>query len=774
VLLGRLRIRSRLALLILVPIIAALIQTTVAAVAIGQQATKAAQTANHVRDASEVAVLLRALEREQLTSVGLLLGHVSRTDLALVQATTDDAAASIVHLGLLPPDTTLPTLKDLAPLRDKVLTHAIRPVDVITTYSEILVQVVDSARLLDSADGTTAQGRGVITLDAVLRANEGFAAVLAAMVAGGTPDIASGYISSLDLLQLNALRFVMYATPGETTLYVVAQIAVNTRLGPNFNQAMIGAPGATIGILNTPPSYPDVVALTGVGQYIESKVINDTVATANDALGRDEAYAGGFVGLSVVLVLLAIALGLAVARSVAVPVRRMTRSAENVARLAESELVRVADDDAAEADPVRLPPIEVTGRDELADFARAFGRVQETAARLVERQVASRRNVALMFGHVGRRTQNLVGRQISLIDRLESQETEPDRLGELYRLDHISSRLLRSASSLVVLSGAGDAGMYVAPMSLSEVVRIGLAQIEDFTRIELQVPGQVQVAPALIHDLSLLIAELLENATGFSPPGAPVQVSARPGTEELRLSIVDHGLGMNAERLAEENTRLARRERLDLAPTEVLGLFVVGRLARRHGLRVSLTETPGGGITAHVDIPAALLLSGTPTKTVASATVGHSTRELALLGRASTILRDGRPWNAFAAGSRRALSTGPAVAAPAAARVPQSPPARAPQPPAARPSQPPVARPSHPPVARAPQPPMAPVQAPPGMSTLDRRVPGASLRALEGNMGARPTALAAPSSADEVRDSLAQFESGVARAMREAQQGDQR
>lgn len=305
---------------------------------------------------------------------------------------------------------------------------------------------------------------------------------------------------------------------------------------------------------------------------------------------------------------MAILLGLAIARSIANPVRQLTQSAENVARLAEGELLRVADDDSGEADHVRLQPIEVSGRDELADFARAFGRVQETAARLVERQVASRRNVAIMFGHVGRRTQNLVGRQISLIDRLESRETEPDRLGDLYRLDHISSRLRRNASSLVVLSGSADADEYVAPMPLDEVVRLGLAEIEGYPRVDVRVPGSVQVAPALINDLALMLAELMENATGFSPPGTRVVVSTAPTSDGLRISVIDHGLGMTEERFAAENTRLTRRERLDLAPTEVLGLFVVGRLARRHQLTVMLGETPGGGVTATVDLPGRLLI----------------------------------------------------------------------------------------------------------------------------------------------------------------------
>jgi hypothetical protein len=245
------------------------------------------------------------------------------------------------------------------------------------------------------------------------------------------------------------------------------------------------------------------------------------------------------------------------------------------------------------------------------------------------------------------------------------------------------------------------------------------------------------VAPALINDLVLLLAELMENATGFSPPGTRVVVASFQDIDGVRLAVVDHGIGMANDRIIEENSRLTRRERLDLAPTEVLGLFVVGRLARRHGLSVALTETPGSGVTATVHLPVRLLvdpamaspqpLRRNGQRPSVSTAVGASRRELDLLGRASEVVRGVRPWNAFATGVRPV-----AVAA-----------------------------------VRAPAPfPHQRAESLPS-STLHRRVPGASLRELEGEAPARPAPLAPPASPADVRDSLADFESGVARAMRE-------
>jgi hypothetical protein len=179
-----------------------------------------------------------------------------------------------------------------------------------------------------------------------------------------------------------------------------------------------------------------------------------------------------------------------------------------------------------------------------------------------------------MFGHVGRRTQNLVGRQIALIDQLEREETDPGRLQHLYRLDHVSSRLSRNAGSLVVLSGSTGANEHVNPLPLTDVVRLALGEIEDYVRVDVQVPSELALVPNVINDIVLVLAELMENATVFSPPQTRITVAAQAAAYGAQISIIDHGIGLRAERLAEENARLARRERLDLAPTEVLGVLV--------------------------------------------------------------------------------------------------------------------------------------------------------------------------------------------------------
>jgi signal transduction histidine kinase len=320
--------------------------------------------------------------------------------------------------------------------------------------------------------------------------------------------------------------------------------------------------------------------------------------------------------------LVVMALMVTVSRSIVRPLRRVTRAARSVADLAEAELVRVGDvEDAEEQQPPRLAAIEVTSSDEVGELAAAFNRVQATAALLVERQMVSRRNVGLMFINVAQRTRSLVGRQLAVIDKLERNEQDTALLANLYRLDHLSTRLRRNAENLLIVAGSREEARIRRPTPLVTVLRAALTEIEEYQRVRFGAMRDLTLAPGPASDLVLLFAELLENATAFSPPESSVEIHAELFAGRLcRVAVIDHGIGLSPSRMAEENRRLVERERLDIAPTSVLGLFVVGRLARRHGLSVELSPTPGGGATATVTIPAALFRVGAvePVEAVAS------------------------------------------------------------------------------------------------------------------------------------------------------------
>ncbi|MEV1330284.1 nitrate- and nitrite sensing domain-containing protein [Micromonospora costi] len=614
-LLGRLRIRGKLALLVVVPLISMVglaVPVVRDRVAVAQ---RAGEIADQVRLASRIGTLVQDLQQERMLSVGLLLGRVQRAELVRKAADVDDRVADLraEHGDTLPPRVAdaLAGVRALTDVRAAVLAGTATPGRVMDAYGPVDVALIDSLRLAFDVDTDTAAGRQVLALDALLRADEGLgtcATLIVLVKATADPAVHNGFVACMAALRVDSARFRSLITPEQRKLAELNDAAVAARTSADFLSTSTVNPAGAVRNVPLDALFPSARSMITLGQFIEKKIVADVLAEVTGEQRRALTAAYLVAGVAALVLAVVLLLSAAVARTVARPLTRLTRSADRVARVAEGELVRVADDETESVSPVRLEPVDVRARDEIGDLARAFERVQTTAARLVERQVAGRRNVAQMFGHVGRRTQNLVGRQIALIDRLEQKETDPDRLADLYRLDHVSSRLRRNAGSLVVLSGSPGADAYVAPVPLADVVRLALGEIEDYTRVDVRVPAEIAAAPAAVGDLVLTLAELMENATVFSPPHTRVLVSAERTESGARITVTDHGIGMTRERLAEENARLTRRERLDLAPTEVLGLFVVGRLARRHDWAVSLAPTSGGGVTARLEIPQASLV----------------------------------------------------------------------------------------------------------------------------------------------------------------------
>lgn len=832
-LLGRLRIRGKLALLVIIPLLSMVGLAVPVALDRVSAAGRAADTADTVRTASRIGSLVQDLQQERLLSVGLLLGRVTRTELLQKSATVDDRVADLRAEQLTGPVVTaLDGVRGLADLRAAVLAGRATPTGILEAFGTVDMALIEALRLPFQVDTNTSAGRQVLALDALLRADEGLSACATLIVlvkAGGEAGMSAAYIACMAALQVDNRRFRGLITPEQRQLAMLDDAAVVARTSPTFLTDSVRDPAAAIAAVPLDALFPSVRSMITLGQFVEKKIVADVIAETR-ADQREALTAAWLVGAAATSILLImVLLSMAVARTVARPLIRLTRSADRVARVAEAELTRVADDEAEPTQPVRLDPVDVRARDEIGDLARAFERVQRTAARLVERQVAGQRNVAQMFGHVGRRTQNLVGRQIALIDRLERQETDPDRLEHLYRLDHVSSRLRRNAGSLVVLSGAAGTDGHVAPVPLADAARLALGEIEDYTRVDVRIPPGVSAAPAIAGDLVLALAELMENATAFSPPHTRVVVTGELTDGGARLRVVDRGIGMTGDRLAEENARLTRRERLDLAPTEVLGLFVVGRLARRHGWSVDLTPTAGGGVTACLEIPAALLVIRRPDRAGATgtraavppqdrrflpapiATViappapaappapvstggaidadGAFDEEQApfdpvLLRRATRSIEAGRSWNAF--GAAAGPVPPPGGTEPAARRTAPVPhPAR----PLVRQRVPGASPPPSGPVAGSvdvPTPDPATVRAlveafedgvrraegdggtaapAPGRPRLCRRVPGANLALAP--FRATPPASPHPGDPAEVRNLITEFEAGVARALRE-------
>jgi signal transduction histidine kinase len=680
VFLSRLRIRGKLTLLVIIPLLAmiALVVPTIRGLI--DDAAKATEIDTVATVAGRVGPLLEDVQRERLLSVGYLLDVVDSDDLALQTAAVTDRVRDVQRdLGDRLPAalrTEIGRLSELEDLRQRVRARTVPPDEAIEGFDLVLDGMIDALGLAERADAGTDIGRQLIALDALLRIDESSNdsnMLLAMMAAGDVEQYAVEYRADGARFQTYVGRFTAFATPGQRELYALVAAAFQDRVGKDFDARFAADPARTMAALPIDRLFPMLRSFSVLGGFAKKRIVDDVTAAVAEQRREQLTTAYG-MGLLVVLVLLAVlALVATVARAVAVPLTRLSRAAERVAEAGETELQRIADDEAETVEPVRLEVLDLDSQDEIGDLARVFARVQHTASQLVERQVLSRRNVAEMFGHIGRRTQNLVGGQVDLIDELENEETDPGRLAKLYRLDHISNRLRRSADSLVVISGADREQSHSSPVRLVDVARLALAEIEEYTRVDVDVPLDLLVAPSLVGDMVLICGELLENATTFSPPHTRVTVSARAVAGGARLTIADHGIGMPDERLAEENARIAHRERLDLVPTQVLGLFVVGRLARRHGMAVALSHTPGGGVTVRVDIGSLLLsgdlLVGEPasrapiavdwsaphreaavpmtTAPMTTAPAAHRPTVREAISRVKDVMSDPRTWNGF-------------------------------------------------------------------------------------------------------------------------------
>jgi signal transduction histidine kinase len=314
-----------------------------------------------------------------------------------------------------------------------------------------------------------------------------------------------------------------------------------------------------------------------------------------------------------------------IARAILAPVTTLTARAYRAARTDLPRAIGALQEVEGDAVVDELPAVEVDSEDELAGLAAAFNSVQRAAIDLAVDQALLRRNVAEMFVNLGRRNQALIGRQLAFIDRLEQDEADPDQLEKLFLLDHMSTRMRRNAESLLVLAGAELPRRWSSSVPVVDIVRAGLSEIEDYRRIEVGDVGPVAVVGPAATDLTHLLAELLENATMFSAPSTKVEVHGAARAEGYLLAVVDHGVGLSTSQLGEANRRIEELARFDRSPSKMLGLYVVGRLAARHGITVRLVESVTQGITAKVLLPAGLLdhtaPAAEPVATLAGASV---------------------------------------------------------------------------------------------------------------------------------------------------------
>ena len=301
------------------------------------------------------------------------------------------------------------------------------------------------------------------------------------------------------------------------------------------------------------------------------------------------------------LVLLATVL---VARSLVLPLRRLRAGALDVATVQLPERVKRLSESPDPAADLEVAPIPVLSSDEIGQVARAFDQVHAEAVRLAGNEAVLRTSFNAMFVNLSRRSQSLIERLARMIDSLEQNEDDPDRLSNLFSMDHLVTRMRRNSENLLLLAGHESPRKWTEPVPLADVTRAATSEIEQYARVVLNVqPGVAVVGPA-VSDVVHLLAELIENATIFSPKDSPVQVSAQELTSGgVLIEVTDRGIGVSESRLAEMNWRLDNPPVMDVSVSRHMGLFAVARLAERHRIRIRLRPASPQGLTALVWLP---------------------------------------------------------------------------------------------------------------------------------------------------------------------------
>ncbi|MDS0138742.1 MULTISPECIES: ATP-binding protein [unclassified Amycolatopsis] len=346
-------------------------------------------------------------------------------------------------------------------------------------------------------------------------------------------------------------------------------------------------------------------------------VLNDVAAqlATNVSEAADDARADSLRDTALVLgaLLGALAIALLVVRSLVTPVRRLRAAALRAANDQLPETVRQIRE-GHEVDWRAVPDSGVRTDEEIGQLARAFDDMHRQAVRLAVEQAELRQQVSEMFMTLSRRSQSLVEQQLSIIEDLEAGEQNPRRLDELFRIDHIATRLRRNGENLHVLAGGRPVRHGREPVPTRDLLRAATSEVKDYRRVALGNAPRSSVQPEAAADVVHILAELLENATRFSPPEHKVALTADRGADGgLLIEVVDQGLGMTPEELATVNDRLAAAGTVGPETTRRMGLFVVGRLAALHGVTVRLRSTGTAarhaGVTASVHVPGALVIA---------------------------------------------------------------------------------------------------------------------------------------------------------------------
>jgi signal transduction histidine kinase len=342
------------------------------------------------------------------------------------------------------------------------------------------------------------------------------------------------------------------------------------------------------------------------GVAFQSSISQSIVGRANAEV--DDTRQATLIRIGVILaaVLLALVIALIIARSVTRRVKEVANTANQVATEQLPALVEAIRDPRGKAVLPDIEPVDATGGDEVSELAEAFNSMQGTLVDVAHEQVeVLRRGVSDIFVTMARRNRSLIDRQLAMLDEYEAEVDDPDVLANYYQIDHLATRMRRNSESLLVLANAEPKRRRVKATEIDDVVRASIGEVEDYRRIEVEALESLQVRGAVVADVSHLLAELLDNATSFSPPDSEVRVGGRHAGDSYMIRIVDSGVGIAPDRIGELNDLLRDPPIVGLSVEATLGISVVSLLANKHGISVTLSAG-NPGLTVDVSLPSAL------------------------------------------------------------------------------------------------------------------------------------------------------------------------
>jgi len=642
------RVRSRLLLLITVPVLVAVAFGSLAIISSLRTAQSYQQVQRLAVLAGDATNLAQALQNEREDTVTFIVMGSQGGRVSAMSASSGQRASATPELNLLKADykatdrlaaevrslaasigSSYPALAqtqaqgavtvigDLPALRQAAADTRLPVLTVINDYGSTVTQLLSLENEVAAGSKDASLAGNVLAASLVSNMKEEASQQQAIVISALHPNLQGATALSTESLAVlnqqaaeqaaNLSSFNLIATPSLRQLYNSELSSHLTALAQQqlqqasslLDSGITSETDSTLSVAQGNAAY----VISSLGK-VEQRLMSSIIAQSGSL--RNGATTSAVIEGVGVLLLLVLALGLIalVSQSMVGPLRRLRAGALEIAGVRLPETVRLMAETDGESVSLEVKPIDVHSADEIGEVARAFDQVHREALRLAANEAALRGNVNAMFVNLSRRSQSLVERQIRLISHLEQGEQDSKRLANLFQMDHLATLMRRNSENLLVLAGQDLSRRWNRPVALVDVLRAALSEIEHYERVTVNAPPRVSVRAQAVSDVVHLAAELVENATSFSAAESPVTITARLlSSGGLLLEITDQGVGMAEDEMAHANWRLDNPPTVDVAVSRRMGLFVVARLAARHGIRVRLRPAETGGLVALIWLP---------------------------------------------------------------------------------------------------------------------------------------------------------------------------